>query len=245
MICPGKVRSLPSLDSSGAEFRTAVRGGEASMNRDAAVAAVRFQAASAVTRLRRDVLRRRSRARLANLSGAKVQLGCGDLPFAGWTNVDLGRGADLRMDLRGGFPAPARSVQLIYSEHFFEHMPLPAAQTLLRDCAHALTADGVFRAAMPDLRYLVERYLSPDWREQAWLSWPDFRYIDTPVRMLNEAMRNWDHMYLYDAEELRLRLLEAGFTWTRRVERDTSEVAELRDRESRDDSLLIMEAGVS
>jgi len=193
---------------------------------------------------RAAITRRVNRRRLRGLAGAQVQLGCGDNAFDGWVNIDLGSSADLQLDLRGGFPAPAGSVRFIYSEHFFEHLPLSASQLLLRDCAHALAPGGVFRAAMPDLEYLVARYQS-DWRDQDWLRWPEYQYIDTPARMFNEAMRNWDHQYLYDEDDLGLRLKEAGFKWTRRVGRNVSDVAELRDRESRLDSTLVMEAGVA
>lgn len=215
------------------------------VNPGAAGHAVRHHLARGGARVRHEVLRRRNARKLAHLSAAKVHLGCGDLPFPGWVNVDLGRSADLAMDLRGGFPAPPGSVELMYSEHFLEHIPLDSAQVLLRDCASSLAPGGVFRAAMPDLRYLVERYLSEQWRDQDWLARPEYAYVDSPARMLNMAMRNWEHLYLYDADELSLRLREAGFTWTRRVERSQSEHPELRHRESRLDSLLVMEAGTS
>jgi predicted SAM-dependent methyltransferase len=172
-----------------------------------------------------------------------VHLGCGPVHLEGWVNVDIDRTMkpDVRVDLRSGFPAPPSSVTFIFSEHVFEHLTLEDGCRLLADCHSALTPGGVFRIAMPDLRYIVDRYLG-DWRDQAWLQDPAYNAIDSPTRMLNFALRSWQHQYVYDLAELTLRLNEAGFTIIESGELGQSRHPELRGLERRQDSLLIVEA---
>lgn len=82
-----------------------------------------------------------------------------------------------------------------------------------------------------------------DWRSrQDWISWPEYAYIDTPVRMINVAMREWGHLYLYDFVELALRLREAGFSQVDRVLLGESVHDRLRGLETRADSELVVEA---
>ena len=59
--------------------------------------------------------------------------------------------------------------------------------------------------------------------------------------MLNMIFRGWGHQWLYDREELHRRLKEAGFRNIRDVEWGESQFPELRNRETRKDSLLICE----
>jgi hypothetical protein len=55
-------------------------------------------------------------------------------------------------------------------------------------------------------------------------------------------MREWGHRYLYDFEELRLRLDAAGFDDIRRMSIGASDDAALRHLETRADSRLVVEA---
>ncbi len=194
----------------------------------------------------RRVGRSRVRARLRGTvlpERAKIHLGCGPVHLESWVNVDIDRAVkpDIRVDLRLGFPAPPSSVAFVFSEHVFEHLSLEDGMQVFSDLRRALLPDGVMRIAMPDLRYVVDRYLG-DWRNQAWLQDPAFGIIDTPARMLNFALRSWDHLYVYDLDDLTLRLNEAGYKEVTRQQWGQSEHAELRGLERRPDSLLIVEA---
>jgi predicted SAM-dependent methyltransferase len=158
-------------------------------------------------------------------------------------NVDIDRAVkpEVRVDLRLGFPAPPSSVAFIFSEHVFEHLTLEDGLRLFADSRLALMPGAVMRIAMPDLRYIVDRYLG-DWKDQAWLQEPAYQMIDTPARMLNFSLRSWEHLYLYDLAELTLRLNKAGFTSVEPQEPGQSPHPELRGLERRPDSLLIVEA---
>jgi predicted SAM-dependent methyltransferase len=200
---------------------------------------------AAAVAFRRRVGRARARTHLrqALSEHAKVHLGCGPVHLEGWLNVDINRAVrpDVRVNLRFGFPAPPSSVAFIFSEHVFEHFTLEDGLQLFADCRSALMPGAVMRIAMPDLRYVVDRYLG-DWKQQAWLQEPAYQTIDSPARMLNFSLRSWEHLYLYDLAELTLRLNEAGFTAVEPQEPGQSPHPELRGLERRPDSLLVVEA---
>ena len=178
---------------------------------------------------------------------AKVQLGCGEHRFHGWVNIDINLGVnpDVRLDLRAGFPAPAESVAFIFSEHVFEHLTLDEGRRVFVDCCAALEQGGVMRIAMPDLRYIVERYMAgryegeggPEAQQDA-----AYRRIDSPALLLNFALRSWGHLYLYYFDELDLRLRQAGFAAVDPQEIGKSSHPELVGLEQRGESRLIVEA---
>lgn len=197
-----------------------------------------------VGRLYRHAARFQAARSLRSLpNGASVQLGSGGNQFAGWVNVDISRvtNPDIVLDLRGGFPAPVASVRRIYSEHVLEHLELEDAIRVLQDLRQALVQGGVLRIAMPDLDSVIDRYKG-DWKDQPWLADPAYAHVDSAAHMLNFGLRAWGHKYLYSYAELELRLRQAGFSSIERVNWGTSVDPELRGRETRPDSLLVVEA---
>ncbi|MBD2104416.1 methyltransferase domain-containing protein [Leptolyngbya sp. FACHB-261] len=175
----------------------------------------------------------------------KLHLGCGAIKFESWVNIDLhlsSRAADISWDLSQGIPLEDGSCEFLYCEHFLEHMNAEQGVAFLRECYRVLRSDGVIRIAMPSLDVLIEKSYQGNWREQDWLTWPGFEFIQTRAEMLNICFRSWGHQWLYDREELYRRLSEAGFEKIRDVEWRVSDIAELRNRETRKDSFLICEA---
>ena len=85
------------------------------------------------------------KARNLDLRHAKLNIGCGRNIKSGWLNVDLSDDADVTLDMREPFPFQGNSFQIIYSEHFLEHIDYPE-QTLafLRECYRVLEAGGIF-----------------------------------------------------------------------------------------------------
>jgi predicted SAM-dependent methyltransferase len=175
----------------------------------------------------------------------RLNLGCGEIRFEGWINIDLeaptGK-ADLEWDLTFGIPCDDSSCRLLYCEHFLEHLTVEQGLFFLRECRRVLQPGGVLRIAMPSLDEIIRKSCCGDWREQDWLSWPGSRFIQTRAEMLNICFRWWGHQWLYDREELHRRLQEAGWEQITDVCRGESDVPELRNRETRADSLLICEA---
>ena len=187
-------------------------------------------------------LHRQAARRLARTSPPyRLCLGSGRAPIPAWTNVDLYFNADVQLDLRSGIPIPDRSASLIYSEHLIEHLPLEDAMTLFAECFRVLSESGVMRIATPDLGDIVKDYQS-NWRRHSWVNWPQYEWVDSGGRMLNTAARGWGHQYLYDLEELRLRLEQAGFRTIERCQIGESPERDLRGLETRADSTLVVEA---
>ncbi len=187
--------------------------------------------------------RRLERWAAESRSPLRVHIGCGPIYLEGWLNLDIARDsrADVRLDLRTGLPLPPASVSHVFSEHVFEHLDLADGRQLLHDVGRALAPSGVLRIAMPDLASLTERY-QYGWRDQEWLKDPSYAEIDTAAHMLNFALRSWGHKYMYDFDDLQLRLVEAGLSKVKRVEWGVSEHVELSGLERRPDSLLVVEA---
>ena len=189
----------------------------------------------------------RLRTATAALAGAgrplKLNLGCGDVFFEGWTNVDLENTskANLLWNLTDPFPLAPESCSLIYSEHVLEHFSVEDGLKILRESRRLLAPGGVLRVAMPNLEHSVEFYVKDSWRPD-FARWEVLRGVKTRCEALNVAMRWWGHLWLYDREELYRRLREAGFTQIRDVEWGKSSVQELCNRETRVETLLIVEA---
>ena len=90
------------------------------------------------TALVAPLARRRARELLA-CPPVRLNLGSGFAPVTGWTNVDLvGAPVDLPWHLARGLPFPDGSVDAVYSEHLFEHLPLAAARRLMAESVRVL-----------------------------------------------------------------------------------------------------------
>jgi predicted SAM-dependent methyltransferase len=193
-----------------------------------------------------SALKQRARARLRQFpSPHKLNLGCGKVRFDGWINVDANSRldtVDLIWDLRHGLPVDDGSCSHIYCEHMLEHLKVEDGLRFLTECRRALAPQGILRIAMPSLDFILERATGPNWRDQDWLSWSKHKAVKTRAEMLNVAFRSWGHEYLYDREELHRRLAEAGFRCIEDAAIGESSHEELRNRETRKDSLLVCEA---
>ncbi|MHA1279612.1 MAG: class I SAM-dependent methyltransferase [Candidatus Helarchaeota archaeon] len=172
-----------------------------------------------------------------------LHIGCGEVYFDGWVNIDKdSEKADKKHDARKRLPYKDNSVDFIYNEHFIEHITVEDAIKILIDFYRVLKPEGVLRIATPDLDYLIEKYISPSWKNQDWIETYGYQWIQTRAEMLNLCFREWGHQYLYNAEELERRLKQAGFEKIYRQKWNESKYTELANRETREDSKLIFEA---
>ncbi|MBC1313368.1 methyltransferase domain-containing protein, partial [Trichormus variabilis PNB] len=177
----------------------------------------------------------------------KLNIGCGNVRFDGWINIDIEQNyktVDLVCDARQKLPFDDNSCELIYNEHFLEHLTLKEGLFFLKECYRILKPEGILRIAMPSLEYVVQKYMSDDWRNQEWLKYPEYQFIKTRAEMLNISMRWWGHQWLYDTEELYRRLTESGYINIQEFAWGKSNTPELRNRETRVDSILICESQV-
>ena len=183
------------------------------------------------------------RALMERLGTTRLHVGCGPYMLRRWLNTDLRAFADedgrappadrivcarserhreryyLRHDARHPYPFQDGSFDVVYSEHFIEHVPRGAAVTWLRDVRRLLRPGGFLRLSTPDLRRYVEGYGDPEGaffaEHHATLrELPQFARSgvpDTRGFMVNQIFRFFGHQWIYDLEEFRAVAAEAGF----------------------------------
>jgi predicted SAM-dependent methyltransferase len=160
----------------------------------------------------------------------KVHLGCGSNYIDGWINIDIDSPlADIAADLRHPLPFEDASVDLVFNEHFLEHLSREQGLAFLRECRRILKPGGMLRISTPDLRWLCAQYVCgqlDEWRDVGWLP-------DTSCSLMNEGMRLWEHQFVYDRDELQRALGRAGFGTMVHVPHRRSAVAELTELECR------------
>lgn len=168
----------------------------------------------------------------------RLHLGCGARLIAGWQNVDLELDASavvdehhrfMAYDLRNGLPFGEASVDRIFSEHFLEHLHRHDAWRLLRDCHRVLEPGGVIRASVPDLQTLIFKYLAANDGDRGALCFAEkVGWLpSTPCQLVNEGMRLWGHLFVYDAAELALVFKEAGFSRVTAVHHGRTNVVDM------------------
>ncbi|HEV7765387.1 MAG TPA: methyltransferase domain-containing protein [Thermoanaerobaculia bacterium] len=134
----------------------------------------------------------------------RLHIGSGPVAIEGWTNVDVTAypGVDVVLDVRE--PWPFTNVELIFAEHFLEHLTLVEGLRFLRECRRVLRDDGVLRLSTPNL----------DW---VWLT-----HYKPPTELtleeqligcleINRAFHGWGHQFLYNFRTLEHALRAAGF----------------------------------
>jgi predicted SAM-dependent methyltransferase len=196
------------------------------------------------------------RSRMVAGHARGVHIGCGDKPFAGWLNVDLGGQPDLVWDLSKPFSwAPDGTFDHAYSEHVLEHFPRAVGRRIVAEIHRTLRPGGVVRIAVPDLRNVIGMYV-----DDAFLASPtvaadvleptavEARALfgdayGTRGERLNVCMYGWGHAYLYDEDDLVRLLTDVGFTDVARQRHSQSPHADLSGRETRPEmqSALIVE----
>lgn len=159
----------------------------------------------------------------------RLNVGCGPNAKPGWVNIDLGHGADLVMDVCEGLPFDDDSCDLIYSEHFLEHLLNPdESAPFLEECRRVLEADGRIEIGVPDARYVVESCLNdpidPDFLATAALNnWGYPEFCRTGFEYINYHFRLGEqHKFAFDLTTLKLQLEDAGFRDIRQRDFDPS-----------------------
>lgn len=180
-------------------------------------------------------------ARKGTAEVIKLHLGCGSNIMPGWINMDRdSKNKDIiSWDAKDGIPYGKNTIDLIYSEHFIEHIPRFMFFSLLHSCYRSLKTGGVIRVSTPDLRTIVTDYLSVFYKDKySQVGWSP----QTGAEFFNGAMRMWDHQYIYDEEELMKIAKEIGFQRAWRMEYRKSMNDGLKNLECRPDyGDLIME----
>lgn len=93
----------------------------------------------------------------------KVNLGCGSVfcTSKDWQNFDFSP-ADIGItyaNLLARLPLEDGSCSVVYSSHFFEHIPRGRISKFLQECNRILEPGGILRLVMPDTEEICEEYL--------------------------------------------------------------------------------------
>ncbi|HEU5356553.1 MAG TPA: methyltransferase domain-containing protein [Actinocrinis sp.] len=119
------------------------------------------------------------------------------------------------LDIAEPLPFDDGSMDWVYAEHLIEHVPLPVAVRWLKEVRRVLTPGGLLRVTTPDLAIYVEGYSGGGFfnRHRRRLSMVKLG-PPMPARrafMVNQIFYHFGHRWIYDEEELRFVLGEAGF----------------------------------
>jgi ubiquinone/menaquinone biosynthesis C-methylase UbiE len=139
--------------------------------------------------------------------GLKLNLGCGDIRWEGWTGVDIEKG-DLQCDLRR-LELPDDCANVAIAVHVIEHFYQWEVQPLLAEWKRVLVPGGKLILELPCmdkvlnyLRHCMELNL-PIAPSMGWfVFWGDPRYQDPLM----------SHKWGYTKEMIREELEQAGFS---------------------------------
>jgi predicted SAM-dependent methyltransferase len=167
-------------------------------------------------------------------TGLRLNVGCGRNVADGYVNIDVvsRHPKVVFWDCRKSLPFDNDSVEVIFSEHFFEHVEYPAqSSTFLKECHRCLKKGGVVRIVVPDGGLYLPLYDSPSWEEMMrirplaaceggyrdfWLGGPIYR---TKMEFINAIFRQGvEHKFIYDSQTLELHMKECGFETVQRQE---------------------------
>ena len=171
----------------------------------------------------------------------KLHLGCGHHLLDGWVNVDNDPGLPNQdgikiMDVTGDFDFPDNTFDFVFSEHVIEHMTWSQGLNMLRESHRVLRSGGTLRVATPNINFLVELLREPD-RNNDYLEWatkeflPDAPYVSSCM-VVNNFVRDWGHLFIYDGKTLHTSLKAAGFRRAYVQDLSVSQFEELRGLEN-------------
>jgi predicted SAM-dependent methyltransferase len=152
----------------------------------------------------------------------KLNLGCGPYRKEGFLNVDLFPGGELTLDLRRPLPFESNCCDLIFSEHFIEHLDYPdTVSDLFRECFRILAPNGLLRFSVPDTGWPLTDYAKgPD--ADYFRACDEHRWhpqnCTTRLEHINYHFRQGDeHRFAYDEETATKLLRSLGFSDVWRV----------------------------
>lgn len=135
-------------------------------------------------------------------------------------------------DLARSLPFRAKTVDVFYSSHFFEHLFKKDAERLLREMHGALKDGGLIRIAVPDLAHAVGLYKEGQAKEML----ENYFFVDDRSSYLAR------HKYMYDFEGLHAVLAEAGYRNIRRCSYREGASPDLISLDNRPEETLYVEA---
>ena len=152
-----------------------------------------------------------------------------------WIASDINGSGDIKIDFTKPIPFPNESVDYIYSSHVLEHFSYPSPMLeFLKECHRILKKDGVFSIAVPNAKLFLTAYFHPDdFDKDKFCSWEVGLKYKTPIDYVNFiAYLGGEHKHLFDIDNLKNILEEAGFTNVKERVFDSKIDLSVREHES-------------
>ncbi len=152
----------------------------------------------------------------------KLHLGCGRNYLRGWINTDINSKKfqlDQELDITKNFPFENNTISYIFSEHVIEHMDYKEGKFMLEECYRVMRPNGKIRISTPDLKFLIKLYTKDKTQLQKdyinlninHRAYDIDKYHCTDAFIINNFVRAWGHLFIYDKETLTNLLKEIGF----------------------------------
>jgi predicted SAM-dependent methyltransferase len=151
----------------------------------------------------------------------RLHLGCGDIDYPGFVNIDARPQNHVhhvqRIDELSKFVD--NSVTLIYGSHCLEHISHKRVVEVLKEWHRALKPSGVLRVSVPDFDLLLDIYLQNN---------RDMQSIILPLMGEQDYSFNF-HYTAFTFGDLSRLFSEAGFRESRRWQNGTEQFTSLPD----------------
>lgn len=143
-----------------------------------------------------------------------VNIASGGYGKEGWLNLDCVKAKKVNgvFDLRKKIPLPDQTVEIIFCEHFLEHLDFYEEVPLfLHECYRVLIKGGVIRLIVPDAAAYMKAYFNEGGTEVMNHLRNTEKYA-TKMEVINRVFRQGgEHRFAYDIETLFVILKQAGF----------------------------------
>jgi predicted SAM-dependent methyltransferase len=154
----------------------------------------------------------------ANSTQRKLHIGCGFNMLPGWLNSDFFPDSKsvIHLDATRRFPLSDESFDYVFSEHMIEHVPYSGGRNMLQECQRILRRNGRVRISTPNLKFLIDLYSTVKTQlQEDYIRWSFENHIDFGIpndaMVINNYVRDWGHLFIYDEKTLRHSLEDAGF----------------------------------
>lgn len=177
---------------------------------------------------------------LAEQEVRKLHIGCGENILSGWLNADFFPHSDmiLHLDASDTFPFPTGSFDYIFSEHMIEHISYSNGFVMLSECYRILRNNGKVRISTPNMQFLINLYgCGKSELQMEYLKWATDKFgknisCHDDTFVINNFVRAWGHLFIYDEKTLRSSLGKAGFSKIVRCDLNESNDELLRNLEN-------------
>ncbi len=134
--------------------------------------------------------------------------------------VHIAKEHDIRWaDCTRRIPEADSSVEVLYACHVVEHLDRQEIKAFLREARRILLPDGILRIGFPDLKKMVDRYISDEdadgFVEGTLLTHQKPRTFLDRLRYLAVGERH--HLWMYDSSSMVRLLSSMGFKEARKV----------------------------